>query len=91
MILSLFWSKLTARGALAAMLTGFAGVPFFKFVAPQIPGLGPHFEALSELPPAFVVSGVVAIIVSLLDKAGQAAMSGIEGELSNKTPMPEGK
>lgn len=89
MILSLFWSKLTARGALAAMLTGFAGVPFFKFVVPIIPGIGHHFVALSELPPAFVVSGIVAIVVSLTDKTGQAAMSGIEGELSNETAMPE--
>ena len=89
MILSLFWSKLTARGALAAMLTGFAGVPFFKFAAPSIPVVGQHFEALSELPPAFVVSGIVAIVVSMLDTTGQQAMEGIQGEISNESPMPQ--
>ena len=74
MILSLYWNKLTSRGALAAMLAGFASVPFFKFIAPQLPIVGDHFSALSELPPAFVVSAVVAIVVSLLDRSGQALL-----------------
>ena len=74
MILSLYWSKLTARGALAAMLAGFASVPFFKFIAPQLPLVGDSFAALSELPPAFVVSTIVAIVVSLLDRGGQALL-----------------
>ena len=51
MILSLFWRKMTARGALAAMISGFCAVPFFKFVAPEIAVVGPWFSALSELPP----------------------------------------
>lgn len=74
MILSLYWPKLTARGALAAMLAGFASVPFFKFIAPQLPLVGDSFVALSELPPAFVVSTIVAIVVSLLDRSGQALL-----------------
>ena len=81
MILSLFWSRLTARGALAAMLSGFASVPFFKFIAPQIPVVGDAFASLSELPPAFVVSGLVAIVVSLLDKQGMESLAGIHDEL----------
>jgi sodium/proline symporter len=84
MILSLFWSKLTARGALAAMLTGFAGVPFFKFVAPLLPIIGDHMAALSELPPAFVLSAIVAIVVSRMDPAGQLAMAGVDRELRNE-------
>jgi Na+/proline symporter len=83
MILSLFWSKLTARGALCAMLAGFVSVPFFKFGAPQLPLVGEAFTALSELPPAFVVSGIVAIVVSLMDKKGMAAISEVEGELAS--------
>lgn len=67
------------------MLTGFAGVPFFKFAAPMLPVVGVHFEALSELPPAFVCSGIVAVLVSLLDKNGQASMAGIDGELTNQS------
>lgn len=82
MILSLFWPRLTARGALAAMLVGFASVPFFKFVAPELPGVGPAFAALSELPPAFALSGLVAIFVSVLDKKGVQETQGIDGELA---------
>ena len=81
MILSLFWSRLTARGALAAMLSGFASVPFFKFIAPQIPVVGDAFASLSELPPAFVVSGLVAIVVSLLDRQGMQSLAGVHYEL----------
>lgn len=81
MILSLFWSRLTARGALAAMLSGFASVPFFKFVAPQLPVVGDAFAALSELPPAFVVSALVAIVVSLLDQKGIQSLAGVHDEL----------
>lgn len=79
MILSLYWSKLTARGALAAMLAGFISVPIFKFIAPQVPLVGEGFAALSELPPAFAVSMLVAVVVSLLDGPGQALL-----EHSNK-------
>jgi Na+/proline symporter len=81
MILSLFWPRLTARGALAAMLSGFAAVPFFKFVAPQLPWVGSSFSALSELPPAFVVSGCVAIGVSLLDRHGKHITTEVRQEL----------
>jgi sodium/proline symporter len=81
MILSLFWSRLTARGAFCAMLAGFASVPFFKFVAPQLPMIGEGLSALSELPPAFVISGLVAIVVSLLDKKGMSALGEVRDEL----------
>ena len=40
-ILSLFWSRMTGRGALAAMITGFVSVPLFKFGATALPGVGP--------------------------------------------------
>lgn len=74
MILSLFWTKLTARGALAAMLAGFVSVPVFKFVAPQLPVVGDSFAALSELPPAFITSLLVAVVVSVTDRRGQALL-----------------
>lgn len=70
-ILSLFWNRFTKRGALAAMVTGFLSVPLFKFGAPMLPGVGPFFEALEELPPAFALSGLVGVLVSLLDKPPQ--------------------
>ena len=83
MILSLFWSRLTARGALAAMLAGFVSVPVFKFLAPQLPVVGDSFAALSELPPAFVVSGLVAVVVSLCDPTGQRAVAEVREELAD--------
>lgn len=71
MILSLYWRGMTAMGALAAMVAGFAGVPIFKFLAPKLPGTaGELFGALGELPPAFALSFLVAVVVSKLDPAG---------------------
>jgi len=80
-ILSLFWTKFTARGAMAAMVVGFIGVPLFKFGAPALPGIGWAFSALSELPPAFLLSGLAGMVVSLTDPAGQAELSDIANEL----------
>jgi Na+/proline symporter len=73
-ILSLFWTGMTARGALAAMLTGFGSVPLFKFAAPALPEVGDAFAKLSELPPAFGASLVVGVLVSLLDRRGREAL-----------------
>lgn len=80
LILSLFWSRLTGRGALAGMLLGFAAVPLFKFVAPALPGAGAYFAELGELPPAFLVSAAAAVLVSLLDGAGPPAEAAQELE-----------
>jgi sodium/proline symporter len=66
-ILSLFWQRFTANGALAAMVSGFICVPLFKFVVVKLPTIGPLIGALEELAPAFVISAVVGIVVSLLD------------------------
>ena len=70
-ILSLFWSRMTAKGAMAAMVAGFVGVPLFKFAAPALPGVGAFFETLGELPPAFLFSFVVGVVASLADRTGQ--------------------
>jgi len=82
MILSLFWRKMTGRGALAGMLVGFAGVPFFKFVATNFPApYGEAFETLDVLAPSFAVSFIAIIVVSLMDKAGQEHVKGAVAEL----------
>lgn len=78
-ILSLFWSRMTGRAALAAMIVGFAGVPFFKFVGPSLPIVGSALGGLGELPPAFAASLIVAVVVSLFDTKGQ--VSGAAEEL----------
>ena len=77
-ILSLFWRGFTGRGALAAMVVGFAGVPLFKFAAPLLPEAGPFFAALGELPPAFLLSALAGVIVSRLDPIGPPAAAAAE-------------
>jgi Na+/proline symporter len=81
MILSVFWKRMTARGALAAMVTGFVCVPLFKFLAPEMPGVGSALAELSELPPAFLISGLTGVLVSLGDRKGQLRIAGVEDEL----------
>ncbi|MFK7961599.1 MAG: sodium/proline symporter [Phycisphaerales bacterium] len=86
-ILSLFWSKLTARGAKWAMIAGFLGVGIFKWAIPPLlntAGLetwAGYLASLDVLLPSFLVGFVVAIVVSLLDKDGQARMAGVGDEL----------
>jgi Na+/proline symporter len=81
MILSVFWKGMTARGAIAAMLVGFACVPIFKFLAPELPFVGDFFAALEELPPAFILSGLTGVLVSLADARGQAHVPAVGEEL----------
>jgi Na+/proline symporter len=82
LILSLYWKGFTRNGALAAMVSGFLCVPLFKFGAPAMGVVGPYLVELAELPPAFLVSGLVGIAVSLMDKPGQAVLEGIDAELA---------
>ncbi|MCA9792587.1 MAG: sodium/proline symporter [Candidatus Eremiobacteraeota bacterium] len=83
MILSLFWPRMTSQGAIAGMITGFVCVPIFKFVAPKLAVVGPFFDKLSELPPAFLFAGLAVVLVSLGDSAGQQNVSDIASELSD--------
>jgi sodium/proline symporter len=84
MILSLFWKRMTRRGAIAGMVTGFLGIPFFKFIAPSFPGeLGMAFNQLEELAPSFAVSFVAIILVSKADKKGQERLMEVHGELDS--------
>jgi len=82
-ILSLFWTKITRNGALAAMVTGFLCVPLFKFGGPHLPGVGPYLAELAELPPAFLCSFLAGIVVSLLDTAGQAKVADAAADLAD--------
>lgn len=80
-ILSLFWSRMTARGAMGAMLAGFVSVPFFQFVAPRLPAAGLYFDVLEEMVPSFLISGLTGIAVSLWDKRGQQHAHAAHAEL----------
>jgi len=63
-ILSLFWSGLTEKGAIASMITGFLCVPFFKFIIQPLEGVGEYFEKLDVLAPSFLLSMIAAWIFS---------------------------
>ncbi len=81
MILSLFWKGMTRNGAVAAMVVGFVSVPLFKFGATALPGVGPYFAELAELPPAFLAGALAGVAVSLLDKRGQQALAEVAAEV----------
>ena len=83
-ILSVFWTGFTRRGALTAMIVGFFCVPLFKFGVPLwLPGdAGAFFGELGELPPAFLLSALFGIAVSLADSRGREELSGIGEELA---------
>ncbi len=89
-ILSLFWSKLTARGAKSAMVSGFLGVPIFKFGVPHLFALIGRDEwvgylgALDVLLPSFAIGFVVAIVVSLTDTQGQQRVAGALDDLKGR-------
>ena len=63
-LFSLFWKRTTLLGALAGMVSGGAMVFIWKYV---IAGFGGVF-AIYELLPAFLVSSILIIVVSLLTK-----------------------
>ncbi len=87
MILSLYWSKLTALGAKWAMVAGFLAVPILKFAAPPLMEAvgfadGPTIlGALDVLPPAFAIGFTTAIVVSMFDKQGQSRLEGVAEEI----------
>ena len=68
MILSLFWKRCNKWGALAGMVSGGAMVFIWKFGVAKLGGV----FAIYELLPAFVISAVVIVVVSLLTPAPEA-------------------
>ncbi len=65
-ILSLFWSGYSEKGAIASMVTGFACVPIFKFVVQKIEfnNIGSYFEKLDVLTPSFLLAMIAGYIFS---------------------------
>lgn len=70
-ILSLFYSGYTEKGAIASMITGFLGIPTFKFLMPLIPNVGIYFTQLAELFPSFLLALIVGILVSKISPSRQ--------------------
>lgn len=61
MLMSLFWKRCNKYGAIAGMITGAAMVFVWKFLVKPLGGLFSIYELL----PAFVISAVVIVVVSL--------------------------
>ena len=64
MLCALFWKRTTREGALAGMIAGGAMVFIWKFLIKPLGGVFSIYELL----PAFLVSLIVIIVVSLLTK-----------------------
>ncbi|MBR5156805.1 MAG: sodium/proline symporter PutP [Clostridia bacterium] len=65
MLFSLFWKRTTRAGAVAGMVSGAAMVFIWKLAISKIGGV----FAIYELLPAFIISSVVIVVVSLLTPA----------------------
>ncbi|NNE26229.1 MAG: sodium/proline symporter [Saprospiraceae bacterium] len=63
-ILTLFWKGYSEAGAMASMISGFLCVPFFKFVVPNIEGIGPYFVQLDVLAPSFLIAIIMGWVFS---------------------------
>ncbi len=69
MIMSLFWKRMTMSGAVAGMISGAAVVIIWKnFLADKVL-VASDGTTLYELVPAFVISLILIIVVSLMSKA----------------------
>ena len=67
-ILSLFWKRMTANGALAGMIAGAAVVVLWvQVVNPALDNAG--MATLYEIIPGFIACGLTAVVVSLAGKA----------------------
>ena len=65
MLFSLFWKRCNYQGAIAGMLTGAATVFIWKYLVAPLGGV----FAIYELLPAFLVSSIFIVVVSLCTKA----------------------
>ena len=67
-IFSLYWKRVNLPGAIAGMVAGGATVVIWKTVLSKLGGIFSVYELL----PAFIISGVVIVVVSLLTPAPDA-------------------
>ena len=65
MLFSLFWKRTTKQGAVAGMISGGVMVFVWNLLISKLGGV----FAIYELLPAFIISSIVIVVVSLLTKA----------------------
>ncbi len=68
MLFSLFWKRITKEGAIAGMITGGVSVFLWEFVFTKFLASKIAFFGIYELLPAFILSSIVIVVVSLLTK-----------------------
>lgn len=73
-LLSLFWKRLTRTGALAGMITGAITVLVWIYAPIEVAGR-PLSEHLYEIVPGFVLAGIAATVVSILDSRPHRVIS----------------
>lgn len=64
-VLSLYWKRMTRKGAIAGVCTGAIGTIFFHYLKTHVGGIFSVYELL----PAFIIAITAIVAVSLLDKA----------------------
>tara|TARA_B100001250_G_C19672140_1_gene731963 strand:- start:309 stop:1085 length:777 start_codon:yes stop_codon:yes gene_type:complete len=67
-ILSIFWSGMTEKGAIASMITGFLCIPFFKFIAPKFQIIGPYILSLDVMLPSVMFAMIIGWYFSVFIK-----------------------
>ena len=67
-ILSIFWKGITEWGAISSMVTGFLCVPFFKFVVPKFPHMGPYIQNLDVMFPSVFFAILMGFVFSIYQK-----------------------
>ena len=68
MLFSLFWKRTTRVGAVAGMISGGASVFIWKLVLNKFLSASVPVFGIYELLPAFIISSIVIVVVSLLTK-----------------------
>ena len=70
-LFALFWRRSTGKGALAGMISGGAMVFIWKYLVRPLGGAWNIYELL----PAFIMASLAIVVVSLLDRAPDAAVT----------------
>lgn len=86
-LLALTWRRMTRNGALAGMLVGAATVLVWIY-APVGPDSSPLSSMVYEIVPGFLLSALAIVVVSLLDRAPPAAVTGVFDTVRARLAQP---
>ncbi len=78
-LFSLFWRRTNRYGALAGMISGGAMIFIWKFVVRPMGGILDIYELL----PAFIISSVVIVVVSLITPAPDKEVTSVFDKVAN--------